>query len=340
MRPIIAATARVSMIVPVHNGGAPFVRCLRHLAAANPPPDELIVVADGVTDGSDDVAQRSGAAVVRNARPQGAAAARNRGAAAATGDIYFFVDADVALPPDAVARIRQAFARDPDIAAVFGSYDDRPGAANFLSQYRNLLHHYHHQQATVEAGTFWSGCGAVRREAFAAVGGFDAKVRGIEDIELGYRLRRAGFCIRVLKSLQVTHLKHWTVASMLWTDVFMRALPWTDLILSGEGFSDDLNIRVRARVSVVAAWLLGLAALAAIGWPRLAAAAPVLLAALILLNSDLYLFFLRHRGIAFTAKAFFWHWIYHLYCGLAFAIGLGRHLWRRLGSPRPKRRRP
>ncbi len=50
---------------------------------------------------------------------------------------------------------------EPDLAAVFGSYDDEPAAPNFLSQYKNLFHHFVHQQGSAEASTFWSGCGAI-----------------------------------------------------------------------------------------------------------------------------------------------------------------------------------
>jgi cellulose synthase/poly-beta-1,6-N-acetylglucosamine synthase-like glycosyltransferase len=73
----------------------------------------------------------------------------------AKGEILFFVDADVAVPPDAVGQMSAVFQQNPDLAAVFGSYDDRPFETNFLSQYRNLFHHYVHQTAKEEAATFW-----------------------------------------------------------------------------------------------------------------------------------------------------------------------------------------
>ena len=63
-----------------------------------------------------------------------------------------------------------------------------------VSQYRNLLHHFVHQHGHAEASTFWAGCGAIRRAAFDAVGGFDAARfprPSIEDIELGLSAPRA-----------------------------------------------------------------------------------------------------------------------------------------------------
>ena len=113
----------------------------------------------------------------------------------------FFVDADVTVPSDAVGQVATLFQGEPDIAALFGSYDDNPGEATFLSQYRNLLHHYVHQHAREDAATFWGACGAIRRDVFLALGGFDETYAkpSIEDIELGYRLKQAGYSITIMQ---------------------------------------------------------------------------------------------------------------------------------------------
>ena len=95
---------------------------------------------------------------------------RNLCAQIAQGDLLFFFDADVIIPPDALRQIVVAFQHDPNLTAVFGSYDDMPFESNFLSQYKNLLHHYVHQTANEEASTFWTGCGAIRREIFFKIG--------------------------------------------------------------------------------------------------------------------------------------------------------------------------
>ena len=77
--------------------------------------------------------------------PRGPAYARNRGAEAARGAILFFLDADIVLAPGALRRVANLFQERTDVAAVFGSYDSRPAAAGVVSQYRNLLHHFVHQ---------------------------------------------------------------------------------------------------------------------------------------------------------------------------------------------------
>ncbi len=324
----------ISVVIPVYNGGANFRRCLSSVAEAVPPPTEVIVVSDGDTDGSWRLAEASGAQVLREPASRGPARARNLGGLAARGEILFFVDADVTIPRDAVGRVAAAFRGEPGLAAVFGTYDDEPAATNFLSQYKNLLHHYVHQTGREEASTFWGACGAIRREVFLALGGFDEGYRwpSIEDVELGYRLKQAGHRIRLCKALQVKHLKRWGVASLLKSDFLHRAIPWTELILRDHGFIDDLNLRHSSRVSVLlTCGLLG--ALVGARWWRgsLAVAAAISLA-LLALNADLYLFFRRKRGLQFALQAIAWHWLYYLYSSLAFAIGAVRHLFHRRRS--------
>jgi len=178
------AELTISVIIPVYNGGKNFHRCLSSLAEAIPSPDAITVVADGDTDGSWRVAEQFGARVIRIPGPGGPARARNIGAHAAQGDILLFIDADVAVYPDILSRVAAAFRCEPDLAAVFGCYDDAPTETNFLSQYKNLLHHYVHQTASEKASTFWGACGAIRREVFLALGGFDETYRWLEDVEL------------------------------------------------------------------------------------------------------------------------------------------------------------
>ena len=182
----------VSIVVPVYNGGDNFRKCLDSLSHWADSA-EVIVVSDGESDGSWQLAQSYGAKVIRLPVSKGPANARNVGARAALSDVILFIDADVEIHAETVERVYRTF-EDSSVAALIGSYDDAPGALNFQSQYKNLFHHYTHQQGREEASTFWGACGAVRKEIFLKVGEFDASYRRpcIEDIELGYRLRQAG----------------------------------------------------------------------------------------------------------------------------------------------------
>lgn len=325
----------ISIVIPVHNGGESFCQCLASLAEVKTDFHELIVVADGAADESWRVAEQWGACVIRLPQAGGPARARNIGASAARGDILFFVDADVQVHAETIQKVAIAFQQDEHLAALIGSYDDAPGATNFLSQYRNLLHHYTHQTARSQASTFWGACGAIRRDVFLKVGGFDEQYRrpSIEDIELGYRLTTAGYQIHLAKDVQVKHLKCWRAGSLLKADFFYRALPWTTLILQNQGLINDLNLKVSNRISVVLAY--GFVGLFMIGILKLmmqSAIAPSfwlslggVVFALLLLNWSVYRFFIHKRGWWFTAQVIPWHWLYYLYSGLAFAIGWTRH---------------
>ena len=163
----------ISVIIPVYNGGDDFRCCLKALTAcvnrgfaaeAREKEVEIIVVSDGDSDGSWRLAEAFGVRLIRLPESGGPARARNMGAKSASGDILFFVDADVEVHPDTLAKVAESFEADANLAALIGSYDDAPGAPNFLSQYKNLIHHYTHQQAGLEASTFWGACGAIRRQ--------------------------------------------------------------------------------------------------------------------------------------------------------------------------------
>jgi hypothetical protein len=299
----------VSVIVPGRNAAATLEACLGALRASG--GHELVYADDGSADASREIAARYADRVVGTAGPPSAAAARNAGGAAATGDVLVFVDADVAVRPDTVAALAGALADDPVLAAVFGSYDAEPAHPSLVSQFRNLLHHYVHQRSSPDAETFWAGCGAVRRDAFERVGGFDPACR-IEDVDLGRRMRAAGLRIRLDRAIQVTHLKRWTLAGMVRSDVVDRGIPWCLLLLKGSGRRElgSLNLTAGGFASAGLAWT---AVLAAIATPWALAAA----AGFVAVNLPFYRFLWRLRGPAFALACIPLHLVHHLCAGAA-----------------------
>jgi glycosyltransferase involved in cell wall biosynthesis len=315
---------RLSIIVPFHKG-LPFLQ--RALSGLTPrhPDDELIIAADGAVDDCRLLAATYGARVVEIAGPRGPAVARNAAAATATGDVLVFVDADVVASPDTLERTARTFSADPHVTAVFGAYDDDPGAAGFVSQYKNLAHSYIHRISKGAAKTFWAGFGAVRRDAFLSVGGFDERFErpSIEDIDLGYRLTAAGHRILLDPALAVCHLKRWTLSSMIKSDVLDRGIPWTQLILRYQQFGGDLNVKTTYRLSVVAAYLIVLFAIAGLIDLRFLAGVVPPLALLVYWGWDYYRFFAARRGLTFALRVFPLHLLTHLYNGISFVVGTG-----------------
>ena len=253
--------------------------------------------------------------------------------------VLLFVDADIEAPPDLAAHVARFLSAHDRVAAVIGSYDDAPGDAGFVSQYRNLLHHFVHQTGRDEASTFWAGCGAVRRAAFDDVGGFDERFvdPSIEDIELGTRLIRAGHVIGMDKSLQVKHLKAWRLRDMVATDLWRRAVPWTELMLRERTLVNDLNVKTSNRMSVVLAFILLIALAGTWQVPSLLPAGALALAALVAINRRFFGFLQRRRGILFALGSSPLYGLYLLICGGGFAIGTVRHI---LSRSRRDVRRP
>jgi len=331
----------VTVVVPVYNGRQYLPSCLNALISGQGVDCEIVVVDDCSSDETQRVAQEFEVTYLKTAKRSGPAAARNLGVQHARGEIVAFVDADVVLRPESLRLIADDFRKDPELAAVFGSYDDAPAESNFVSQYKNLMHHYVHQSANEVQVSFWAGCGAIRRNIFLEIGGFDFArfpKPSIEDIELGLRLSKVGKKIRLNKNLQGTHLKKWTLSGLVYTDIFSRAVPWTQLILESHTLPRNLNLSYTSRAS---ATLIGALFLCCIGlllqlvqptanvvaWSTWSAVL-LLLVALTVLNWGVYKWFAARRGGWFASRAVGLHWLYYFYSGSAFVVCTAVHFVR------------
>jgi glycosyltransferase involved in cell wall biosynthesis len=292
--------SRLSVIVPATNQPPTLDRCLAGIRRASQPPEEVIVVDEPENGGP--------------------ALARNLGAMRARGDVLVFIDADIEVHADVFSRIRAHFDGDGDLAAVFGSYDECPAAPDVVSAFRNLLHYWVHQANPGGATTFWAGLGAVRRDRFLSIAGFDHKRfprPSIEDIELGLRLATAGERIELDPSIQGKHLKRWTLIEMVQTDILRRGAPWIALLLANRLHSTALNLGWRHRWSalscVTAAGLLG---------ARQPRAALTVMALFVALNLPLYRLLLRRGGVKLAATGVPLHALHHLAGTAAVPAGL------------------
>jgi hypothetical protein len=248
----------ISVVIPACNAEQHLTHCLEALRRSANSATEIIVVDDGSKDSTAEVAKSFGAQVLSTERRMGPAYARNLGAKVASSEIVLFLDADVCVKPDTLRRIQDDFEHDPKLDALIGSYDFEPYASDFISQYRNLMHSFVHQKGSERASTFWSGCGAIRRDVFLQHSGFSESYGrpAIEDIELGYRLIRAHRKIMLDHDLLVKHLKRWTFWGLLKTDILDRGIPWTELILRDRSMPNDLNLQLSQRVSVALVFVL------------------------------------------------------------------------------------
>jgi glycosyl transferase family 2 len=276
----------LSIIIPATDRRETLGRVVESIRRAEAAPEELIIVDEP---------------------PElGASAARNLGAQRAAGEVLVFVDSDVEVHPDVFFRIRRAFEAN-ELTAIFGSYDDDPERHGVVSDFRNLLHHHVHHEGAGEATTFWTGLGAVRREAFLAVGGFDESLTHLEDVDLGMRLCKQGARIRLDPTIQGKHLKAWTLPNMVYTDLFGRGIPWIRLLARDPSNTSTLNLGWRHRASAVASLVLVAGLLTR--RPRLVGG-PLLL--LCMLNGSFYAVLLRSRGWAQAVAGVPLHALHHV----------------------------
>lgn len=311
----------ISVIIPVYNGSQFFDRCLAAVFASDFESFEVIVVDDHSSDDSAAVARRFPCTTLKLPINTGPAAARNSGATEACGSILFFLDADILIKRNTLTLVAGTMARDAGLAALFGSYSKDTVPCNFTSRYKNLVHYYTHQRSREEATTFCSGFGAIRREAFRRLGGFNPCYRFLEDIELGYRMSRLGLRVRLCKNLQLTHCKHYSLGGLIYSDLFGRAVPWTRLMLETGIIRNDLNTRWNNVVSVPVSFLL----LAAPALPAPLLSFTALLCLLVYLNAGLLLLTYSEAGLFFAFRSLLMCFVGYLYSALGVALGFKAH---------------
>ncbi|MBF0274662.1 MAG: glycosyltransferase family 2 protein [Nitrospinae bacterium] len=313
---------KISVIIPVYNGEESLRSCLKSVFNNSFKPFEVIVVDDASTDDSAKIAAEFDCSVFHLKKNSGCAVARNLGANHARGEIFFFTDADVILKEDTLASIQLSLVERETYSAVFGSYQKTTPVKNFISQYKNLLHHFTHQNAHCEASTLWTGCMAIYRKTFFELNGFEEEFDcgSIEDIDLGYRMKEKGYQIYLDKSIQVTHLKKLTFFSLVKTDLFNRAIPWTKIMLRNNVMSSDLNIKSSNKFGVLITFLL----LLAIFFQSISTTIPLILSFFVivyLLNIKFFHFIYKEKSFIFVIKALCMVSLFYLYSGFGMIMG-------------------
>ncbi len=177
---------RISVIIPAYNADDTIGRCLEALGAQTHPPDEIIVVDDGSTDDTAQVAEAFDVHVITQPN-QGPGAARNRGVAAAHGDLLLFTDADCAPAPDWVACMAAPFT-SAEVAGAKGTYRTRQRGLvpRFVQvEYEDRYDRMRGRSSIDFIDTYSA---AYRGDVFRSSGGFNAALRMNQDQELSFRL--------------------------------------------------------------------------------------------------------------------------------------------------------
>jgi len=209
---------RVSIVVPARNEKDLLPSCLQALRAQDYEcPLEIIVVDNGSSDGTGDVARAFGVTVVTESR-HGYVHALASGFAAATGDIVATTDADTMPPPHWISTLVNEYDRRPDVVAVGGEvYFREPNWKGWLFTRCILPPLNRWDRGNPKGAHLWGANFSVRRAVFERAGGWNMKFNLQCDTELSERLRRFG---------RVVLLDHLAVSTSCrrWNQSFVRSV--------------------------------------------------------------------------------------------------------------------
>lgn len=180
----------VSVIVPCYNGAAFLEEALRSALAQSYPEVEVVVVDDGSTDSSAEIARRFPVRYIRQEN-RGLSEARNLGIRESKGSYLVFLDADDRLKPRAVVTGLDALALRPDCAMTVGDHVFIAADSSYLADSAKERQPHCNYEALLKSN-FIEMISSVlfRRSIFDEVGGFDSTLRVAEDYELYLRIAR------------------------------------------------------------------------------------------------------------------------------------------------------
>ena len=310
---------KISVIIPAHSADYLFERSIKSILESNYNDFEVIIVADGGVELPSFEDAIINIKYLKIDSFKGPAFARNLGATVAIGEVLYFTDSDVEIKIDTLTKVAQYFS-DASNMAMIGSYDDEPYDQSYVSTFKNLSHHFVHQTSYENTITFWGACGGIRKSVFDKVNGFDSVKYlkpCIEDIDLGYRLSELKIPIKIVKEIQVKHLKKWTFYSFLKTDLVDRAIPWTILMAKHKTLiHNNLNLTLKNKLSAILVFLF----YATIFFPIFWKASLIFFCSFILLNANLFQF-LATKGKIMTFCSVFFLSCHYLVALLGFFIG-------------------
>lgn len=197
---------RPSIVIPAYNAAKTLPQTLAACKRQrwDGKPVEIVVVDDGSTDGTAEIAEQAGVRCIRQDNA-GAAAARNTGWRAAAGDVICFTDSDCAPSKDWVSRLMRRLEAD-GLDGVGGSY----GIENPESLLASCIHQeiwYRHRRMPATAWHLGSFNVCLQRAVLEDLGGFDEGYRGAtaEDTDLSYKASERGYKLGFDASIKVGH---------------------------------------------------------------------------------------------------------------------------------------
>lgn len=221
---------KLSIIIPVKNSSVTLGETLNSLLNQSYKNFNTIVVDDGSTDNSVEIAKKFRCSIIKLQKSHGAAYARNKGAENAKGDFLVFTDSDIVLFKNTLRNAIDYIKKNPNVRVFFGTFDPKLRFRNIFSQYKHLylcyycskLEKFHFIDTSL---TF------IKKKVFDKFK-FNSQIKSSisEDIELGMRLTKAGYNITNPKNIKMEHIKFYSFKDFIKTD-FVRGMRISKLFL-------------------------------------------------------------------------------------------------------------
>jgi GT2 family glycosyltransferase len=191
---------RVAICITTHNRRAEIDRTLTQIAALTPQPDEVVIVADGCTDGTAEFVRERRPAVrlIVHEQGRGSIPSRNEMAAATACDVFVSLDDDsYPIEPDTIARIRELFEKNPSLAvAAFPQRTDENPETLTASDFGDPKF----------VGSYANSSAAIRASVFKTLGGYpDFFFHAYEEPDFALRCVNAGWQVRFEPCVTVRH---------------------------------------------------------------------------------------------------------------------------------------
>ena len=192
----------VSVIIPVYNGGAFLQDALQCIRQQEYEPLEVIVVDDGSTDGSSEIAKSFGGGVtcVRQ-QNRGAAAARNHGLRLARGNLIAFLDADDLWPLGMLTLLATYLEGHTETEIAMGR-------VQYMRRGANVDGKWTFERFSDPCVGLNLGAGLYRQSVFENVGQFDQSLRISDDIDWFMRARERGTALTILNPVTLFYRRH------------------------------------------------------------------------------------------------------------------------------------
>jgi len=236
------STPTISIIIPNYNDAETLPACLQAACASSYAAVEIIVVDDGSTDNSAEVIKEYPVTLIEHPHNKGQGAARNTGSREAQGEVLIFIDSDICIKKDTVDHIAKLFQKQNTTHAVVGIIEGSSSFSNIASIHFNHRIRYEYLKLPEHINIFYGSIGAIKKDVFVAVGGFNEQIRGVEDSELGLRLFDNGYTIIHDKTLTVIHEKHITITEIFKND-FNRTVDRMKLLFGKRLFSSIIKTK-------------------------------------------------------------------------------------------------